>query len=65
MAACGHFSPRGFRGGFSDGEQRVRAGLIDVMSLQAQGIGYLDSRTHGRSTTTRRRIDHDLVINAF
>jgi hypothetical protein len=45
MAACGHFSLRGFREGFSGGERRVRAGLIDVMSLQAQGIGYLDSLT--------------------
>jgi hypothetical protein len=65
MAACGHFSPRGFREGFSGRERRVRAGLIDVMRLQAQEIGYLDSRTQGRSTMTRRGLDHEFVIEAL
>jgi hypothetical protein len=35
------------------------------MRLQAQEIGYLDSRTQGRSTMTRRGLDHEFVIEAL
>jgi hypothetical protein len=35
------------------------------MRLQAQEIGYLDSRAQGWSTMTRRRLDHDFVIGAL